>query len=127
MTQQFGRLMLSGKKGFYEIQLLSDKPLLSKTSAVFETSSELDSFHNFGFSLSTRLLVKKLGCHQFQQLTKKGILLINYPESFIKEFIILLLFFYKGGKSSIDERAAAAMLADQMDKKLGGIATQVCG
>ena len=37
------------------------------------------------------------------------------------------LFFYKGAKSSIDERAAAAMLADQMDKKLGGIATQVCG
>ena len=57
---------------------------------------------------------------------EKGILLINYPESFIKEFIVLL-FFYKGAKSSIDERAAAAMLTDQMDKKLGGIATQVCG
>ena len=27
--------------------------------AVFETSSELVSFHNFGFSLSTRLLAKK--------------------------------------------------------------------
>lgn len=52
---------------------------------------------------------------------------MNYPESFIKEFIVLLLFFYKGAKSSIDERAAAAMLTDQMDKKLGGIATQVCG
>lgn len=50
MIQQFGRLILSGKKGFYEIQLLSDKPLLSKTIAIFETSSELDSFHNFGFS-----------------------------------------------------------------------------
>ena len=70
---------------------------------------------------------KKLGCRQFQQFTKKGILLINYPEWFIKEFIVLLLFFYKGAKSSIDERAAAAMLTDQMDKKLGGIATQVCG
>ena len=52
---------------------------------------------------------------------------MNYPESFIKEFIVLFLFFYKGAKSSIDERAAAAMLTDQMDKKLGGIATQVCG
>ena len=94
---------------------------------MLETSGELDSSHNFGFSLSTRLLAKKLGCRQFQQFTKKGILLINDPESFIKEFKVLSLFFYKGAKSSIDERAAAAMLTDQMDKKLGGIATQVCG
>ena len=87
----------------------------------------MDSFHNFGFSLSTCLLGKKRGCRQFQQFTKKGIFLINYPEWFIKDFNVLSLFFYKGAKSSIDERAAAAMLTDQMDKKLGGIATQVCG
>ena len=42
----------------------------------------------------------------------------------VYRFIVI---FYKGAKSSIDERAAAAMLTDQMDKKLGGIATQVCG
>lgn len=38
---------------------------------------------------------------------------------------IFFLVFCKGTKSSIDERAASAMLADQMDKNLGGIATQV--
>lgn len=33
--------------------------------------------------------------------------------------------FDQGARSSLDERAASAMLADQMDKNLGGIATQV--
>lgn len=37
----------------------------------------------------------------------------------------IIIYFWQGAKSSIDERAASAMLADQMDKKLGGIATQV--
>ena len=87
----------------------------------------MDSFHNFGFSLSTRLLVKKTRLSSIYTVNEKRNSPYNYPESFIKEFIVLLLFFYKGAKSSIDERAAAAMLADQMDKKLGGIATQVCG
>ena len=84
-------------------------------------------FITLAFHCRLVYLQKKLGCRQFQQFTKKGILLINDPESFIKELKVLSLFFYKGAKSSIDERAAAAMLADQMDKKLGGIATQVCG
>ena len=84
-------------------------------------------FITLAFYCQLVYLQKKRSCRQFQQFTKKGIFLINYPESFIKEFIVLLLFFYKGAKSSIDERAAAAMLTDQMDKKLGGIATQVCG
>ncbi|XP_068702988.1 gelsolin, cytoplasmic-like isoform X2 [Montipora foliosa] len=37
----------------------------------------------------------------------------------------IIIYFWQGQKSSIEERAAAAILADQMDKKLGGIATQV--
>jgi len=40
-------------------------------------------------------------------------------------FFIFIVFWCQGAKSSIDERAASAMLADQMDKELGGIATQV--
>lgn len=39
--------------------------------------------------------------------------------------VLFCQFCCQGGKSSIDERAAAAILADQMDKQLGGIATQV--
>ncbi|XP_073253861.1 gelsolin, cytoplasmic-like [Porites lutea] len=46
----------------------------------------------------------------------------NYTANWKRRIII---YFWQGAKSSIDERAAAAMLADQMDKKLGGIATQV--
>jgi len=37
----------------------------------------------------------------------------------------IIIYFWQGTKSSIDEKAASAMLADQMDKKLGGIATQI--
>ncbi|KAJ7375648.1 hypothetical protein OS493_039843 [Desmophyllum pertusum] len=37
----------------------------------------------------------------------------------------MIIYFWQGARSSIDERAASAMLADQMDKNLGGIATQV--
>lgn len=46
----------------------------------------------------------------------------NYMANWKRRIII---YFWQGAKSSIDERAAAAMLTDQMDKKLGGIATQV--
>ncbi|XP_015765697.1 PREDICTED: advillin-like [Acropora digitifera] len=46
----------------------------------------------------------------------------NYISNWRRRIII---YFWQGGKSSIDERAAAAILADQMDKQLGGIATQV--
>ncbi|RMX55561.1 hypothetical protein pdam_00001693 [Pocillopora damicornis] len=37
----------------------------------------------------------------------------------------IIIYFWQGARSSLDERAASAMLADQMDKNLGGIATQI--
>ncbi|XP_058948770.2 gelsolin, cytoplasmic [Pocillopora verrucosa] len=46
----------------------------------------------------------------------------SFTENWRRQIII---YFWQGARSSLDERAASAMLADQMDKNLGGIATQI--
>lgn len=105
------------KKDFMKFNYFLINP--SKTSAVFETSSELDSFHNFGFSLSIRLLVKKTRLSSISTVYEKRILLINYPECFIKEFIVLLLFFLLGNKKQHWWKSGSSHVSWSNGQKIG--------
>ena len=61
----------------------------------------------------------------FLRLLVISLIMLKFLIRCCRNSCLLFMWTFKGAKSSIDERAASAMLADQMDKKMGGIATQV--